>query len=98
MAGRRKPRPAWRKSIERFVNSAKQEKVEGPNISRSHGIGRLDDRVIFKREGELATVKVESPSSENCGGRVGSTSFWESEKVKNLRQHLLILLHATSAL
>ena len=81
-----------------LLNSAKQEKGEGPNLSRSDGIGRLlDNRAIFKGEGELAAVtpgKVGSPSSESCGGKVSATSLRESEKVKNLRQHLLILLHA----
>ena len=77
-----------------LFKSAKHEKVEDP---RSHGIGRLDNQTIFQQDKQPATVtpgRVASPSFENCASRVNTTSMRESEKMKNLRQHLLILLHA----
>ena len=76
-------------------NIAKQEKVEDPNFPRPQG--KLGNRSIFEEKPAIVTPgKVGSPSYENSGGGVGATgvNLRESEKVKNLRQHLLILLHA----
>ena len=81
------------------LNAAKQEKVEDSNFSRFQGIGRLENSATFGRDEKFASVMpdmVGSPSFENHGVRVGAASlnFPDSEKMKNLRQHLLILLHA----